>query len=172
MSSRTKWSLRSLYVAFDRHPTLEAGLEVIFNIIVAFAPFLIIALAKSEATSQILPAFWSFFTAGEIVISLFSTCATVLWLTFFRPNKIKSTISKFTVLTIVVLGILFSGVTIGENVGFKDEMSPYSQNKVLSIYIISLFIWFLVSISNAGATSGESRDPAKDIDAKFLGKDR
>lgn len=170
MSSNQKKGLfRRLYGAMDRHPGLEAGLEVFFNIIVGFAPFLIIAFAKGENNSQIKPLFWSFFSAGELIISLFSTCAAILWLTFFKPQKVTTKLSKFVVLTIVLLGLLFSGVVIGENVGFKQEISLYNQNKIFFLYVASLIIWFLISISNTGPSSVEPEDPAKAVDRKYLG---
>lgn len=167
-SEQSSGTLRRLYAAFDRHPKLEAALEVLFNIIVGFAPFLIISFAKSEDSSQISPTFWSFFSAGELIISLFSTCAAILWLTFFKPQKIRTSISKFIVLIIVLFGILFSGVVIGENIGFKEEISKYNQDKILAMYALSLIIWFMVSISNTGSKDGDIKDPTKAIDKKYL----
>ncbi len=168
-SNQKKGFIRRLYGAMDRHPSLEAGLEVIFNIIVGFAPFLIIAFAKGENNSQITPIFWSFFSAGELIISLFSTCAAILWLTFFKPQKVTTKVSKFFVLTLVLLGLLFSGIVIGENVGFKQEISIYNQNKIFFFYITSLIIWFFISISNTGPSNTEPEDPTKAVDRKYFG---
>lgn len=168
-SNESSFSLRRLYAAFDKHPRFESALEVVFNIIVGFAPFLIIAVAKSENNSQIQPIFWSFFSAGELIISLFSTCAAILWLTFFKPQKVETNISKFIVLIVVLLGILFSGVVIGENVGFKNEISEYNQYKILILYIVSIIFWFFVSISNTGSSSKDPEDPVNKIDKKYLG---
>lgn len=172
MSSREKISLRSIYAAFDKHPRWEAALEVVFNIIIGFAPFLIIAFAKSESNIQIMPIFWSFFSAGELIISLFSTCAIILWLTFFKPYKIEGITGKFSVLILIILGILFSGVVIGENIGFKEEISEFNQKKILVLYVVSLAVWFFVSIANTSANSEVHEDPAKAIDKKYFGEGR
>ncbi len=168
-SKRSPITLRGFYAAFDKHPRLEAALEVLFNIIIGFAPFVIIAVAKSENKSQISPMFWSLFSAGELIISLFSTCAAILLLTLFRPQKVNANTLTFCLLIIVILGILFSGVVIGENVGFKDEISLFNQNKILIMYIISLLIWFFISMSNTGSVNTEPSDPTKALDEKYFG---
>lgn len=69
---------------------------------------------------------------------------------------------------IVLFGILFSGVVIGENIGFKEEISKYNQDKILAMYALSLIIWFMVSISNTGSKDGDIKDPTKAIDQKYL----
>ncbi|MEM7641767.1 MAG: hypothetical protein AAF366_04495 [Pseudomonadota bacterium] len=156
--------MRRFYEWLDKHPRVEAFLELAFGLFLTFSPFAGGALLSQMSASSLDGSrFWedfiSYFNGGEITLVIFATIGGLLWLCLVKFPQTSILVKFITLIVALILVFLIGGVVSG-NLGFESVLPEWILSSLFVVYLVVLAIYSWLVLVYAGRSKRRSSSEA------------
>jgi hypothetical protein len=154
---------------FDSNPKVELSLEIFLNVLLGFFPVAAASLfaqlnSPEFSQDEYMSVFHSYFDSGELSLLILATCGSIVWVSFIKKGYSHIFVRFFVSVFVVLCTILFVGGILANNPGFQNTVPNWVWWALVGLYILTLVVWFLVSIARAdGPPSDDSEERADKI---------